>query len=81
MVLPTAVGHLLSRELKLDEKSKLCILRTDRATFVSVKVAAAQGDILVSNRHLADAAIPVQDLHLTLFVLTLKEQDGSMQVK
>ena len=24
--------------------------------------------------------IPVQDLHLTLFVLTLREQDGSLQV-
>ncbi len=56
-------------------------MRTDRVTLLSGKVSTVQGDILASNTQLADAAIPVQDLHLTLFVLTLKEQDGSLQVK
>lgn len=39
-----------------------------------------QNDILASSEHLKGAAIPVQDLHLTLFVLTLHEEDGSLQV-
>ncbi|CAM9713242.1 unnamed protein product [Scytosiphon promiscuus] len=43
------------------------------------KVSAVQSGILASNEHLTRAAIPVQDLHLTLFVLTLHEQDGTLQ--
>lgn len=45
-----------------------------------VKVLAVQEDIVDSHPHLKEAAIPVQDLHLTLFVATLHEQDGSLQV-
>lgn len=40
-----------------------------------------QGGILEEQgKYLADAAIPIQDLHLTLFVATLHEEDGSLQV-
>lgn len=44
------------------------------------KVSALQEDILKTQPHLAEAAIPVQDLHLTLFIATLHEQDGTLQV-
>ncbi|CAN0002930.1 unnamed protein product, partial [Ectocarpus fasciculatus] len=43
------------------------------------KISTIQGDILAGNQHLADAAIPVEVSHLTLFVLTLSEKDGSLQ--
>ncbi|CAM9949173.1 unnamed protein product [Ectocarpus sp. 6 AP-2014] len=42
-------------------------------------MSTIQGDILAGNQHLTDAAIPVQASHLTLFVLTLSEKDGSLQ--
>ena len=45
-----------------------------------MKVLAVQEGIVDSHPHLKEAAIPVQDLHLTLFVATLHEQDGSLQV-
>lgn len=44
------------------------------------QISTIQGDILAGNQHLTDAAIPVQASHLTLFVLTLSEKDGSLQV-
>ncbi|CAM9519094.1 unnamed protein product, partial [Ectocarpus sp. 8 AP-2014] len=43
------------------------------------KISTIQGDILAGNQHLTDAAIPVQASHLTIFVLTLSEKDGSLQ--
>lgn len=45
-----------------------------------MKVLAVQEEIVGSQPHLKEAAIPVQDLHLTLFVATLREEDGSLQV-
>lgn len=40
-----------------------------------------QDQVVKSHSHLRDAAIPVQDLHLTLFVATLHEEDNSLQVQ
>lgn len=45
------------------------------------QVAAVQHDIIADHAHLQDAAIPLQDLHLTLFVATLGEEDGSLKVQ
>lgn len=45
------------------------------------QASSLQRDIVGSNEHLTGAVIPVQDLHLTLFVLTLNEQDGTLQVR
>lgn len=46
-----------------------------------VQVAAVQHDIIEDHAHLQGAAIPVQDLHLTLFIATLHEEDGSLEVR
>lgn len=48
--------------------------------FFCAQVKAVQDDIIESQPHLQDAAIPLQDLHLTLFVATLHEEDGTLQV-
>ena len=46
----------------------------------TLQVSGLHNCILESHGHLSDAAIPVQDLHLTLFVATLHEEDGTLQV-
>lgn len=60
-----------------DDRVALTLLRY---CVILMKVLAVQEDIVDSQPHLKEAAIPVQDLHLTLFVATLHEQDGSLQV-
>lgn len=40
-----------------------------------------QQDVIEKHANLLDAAIPVQDLHVTLFVATLREEDGSLEVR
>lgn len=40
-----------------------------------------QDDIVQRHDHLRDAVIPVEDLHVTLFVATLREDDGSLEVR
>lgn len=40
-----------------------------------------QQDVIKDHEHLRGAVIPVQDLHVTLFVVTLREEDGSLEVR
>lgn len=49
--------------------------------FCGGQVAAVQDDIVQRHGHLRDAVIPVEDLHVTLFVTTLREDDGSLEVR
>lgn len=48
---------------------------------LTLQVASVQRGIIEEHAHLEDAAIPVQDLHLTLFVATLREDDGTLEVR
>ena len=45
------------------------------------KVSSLQERIVKKYGHLRPAAIPVQDLHLTLFVASFKEEDGTLEVR
>lgn len=40
-----------------------------------------QQDIIEDHEHLREAMIPVQDLHLTLFIATLRQDDGTLEAR
>lgn len=62
------------------DRLRVLFIQYVRISIAYSQVSTLQGEILRKFGYLREAAIPVQDLHLTLFVATLLEEDGTLQV-